>query len=71
MDRLRRWWSGGRRVALRVGREERSVFVRRVGEGPAMTLLHGFPSSSHDWAKLAPAQEARSTPVVMSRRMTS
>jgi pimeloyl-ACP methyl ester carboxylesterase len=26
-----------------------------------MTLLHGFPSSSHDWAKLAPALAARHT----------
>jgi pimeloyl-ACP methyl ester carboxylesterase len=60
MDRLQQWWSDGRQVALQVGQEERSVFVRRMGEGPAMTLLHGFPSSSHDWAKLAPAlAEAR------------
>ncbi len=26
-----------------------------------MTLLHGFPSSSHDWAKAAPALAARHT----------
>ena len=43
-----------RRIALPVGQEERCVFLRRMGEGPAVTLLHGFPSSSHDWAKLAP-----------------
>jgi len=30
------------------------VFVRRLGAGPVATLLHGFPSSSHDWARLAP-----------------
>ena len=30
-----------------------------MGNGPAMTLLHGFPSSSHDWAKVAPALAER------------
>lgn len=48
------WWSGGERVSLVVGERERTVFLRRGGEGPRMTLLHGFPSSSHDWAKVAP-----------------
>ena len=37
------------------------MFLARVGSGPAMTLLHGFPSSSHDWAKAAPALAARHT----------
>src|SRR5256714_7254566 len=32
-----------------------------MGRGPAMTLLHGFPSSSHDWAKVAPALAERNT----------
>jgi pimeloyl-ACP methyl ester carboxylesterase len=49
---LEDWWSGGTHVALEVGGAERSVFIRRSGDGPAMTLLHGFPSSSHDWAKI-------------------
>ncbi|MEA2492701.1 MAG: hypothetical protein QOJ29_612, partial [Thermoleophilaceae bacterium] len=31
----------------------------REGSGPSMTLLHGFPSSSHDWAKIAPALAER------------
>jgi pimeloyl-ACP methyl ester carboxylesterase len=26
-----------------------------MGSGPPMTLLHGFPSSSYDWVKVAPA----------------
>ncbi|TML75809.1 MAG: alpha/beta fold hydrolase, partial [Actinobacteria bacterium] len=30
-----------------------------MGAGAAMTLLHGFPSSSHDWAKVAPALAER------------
>ena len=55
MDRLQEWWAQGRRVPLRVGEHEHAIFVRRIGEGPPMTLLHGFPSSSHDWAKVAPA----------------
>jgi pimeloyl-ACP methyl ester carboxylesterase len=55
MDSLREWWAQGQRVPLRVGEHERAIFVRRAGEGPPMTLLHGFPSSSHDWAKVAPA----------------
>jgi pimeloyl-ACP methyl ester carboxylesterase len=46
-------------VSLPVVGAERSVFVRRMGAGPSITLLHGFPSSSHDWAKLAPALAER------------
>ena len=55
VGRLREWWATGTRVPLRVGEHEHAIFVRRIGEGPPMTLLHGFPSSSHDWAKVAPA----------------
>ena len=54
MSGLDAWWSGGERVSLVVGERERTVFLRSGGEGPRMTLLHGFPSSSHDWAKVAP-----------------
>ena len=53
------WWSGGELVRLELGGIERGVFVRREGSGPSMTLLHGFPSSSHDWAKVAPALAGR------------
>lgn len=53
MTGLDAWWSGGERVPIRVGERERTVFLRRSGEGSQMTLLHGFPSSSHDWAKVA------------------
>ena len=49
------WWADGERVRVTLGGEERAVFVRRSGAGPAMTLLHGFPSSSYDWARVAPA----------------
>jgi pimeloyl-ACP methyl ester carboxylesterase len=52
---MEEWWSGGESVVLPLGGAEHSIFVRRMGAGPAMTLLHGFPSSSHDWAKVTPA----------------
>lgn len=55
MTGIERWWEEGAHVSLPVGGAERSIFVRRMGAGPSMTLLHGFPSSSHDWAKVAPA----------------
>src|SRR6476646_4501199 len=48
------WWAQGERVPLALGGAERRVFVRRLGAGSTATLLHGFPSSSHDWARLAP-----------------
>lgn len=55
MGGIEQWWADGERVPVGLGGVERAVFVRRLGGGPSMTLLHGFPSSSHDWAKLAPA----------------
>jgi pimeloyl-ACP methyl ester carboxylesterase len=53
------WWAGGERIALTLGGERREVFVRRAGAGAPITLLHGFPSSSHDWAKVVPALAER------------
>lgn len=55
MNGIEEWWSSGERVVMRLGGADRAIFVQRLGSGPTMTLLHGFPSSSHDWAKLAPA----------------
>jgi pimeloyl-ACP methyl ester carboxylesterase len=52
---IEQWWVSGERVALALGGVEREIFVRRIGEGPSLTMLHGFPSSSHDWAKVVPA----------------
>ncbi len=59
MSTVEDWWASGERVRLELSGSERSIFVRRLGSGPVMTLLHGFPSSSHDWAKLAPALAGR------------
>lgn len=56
---VQEWWAGGERVPLPVRGAERQVFVRREGSGSPLTLLHGFPSSSHDWAKVAPALAER------------
>ena len=54
MESPAEWWSAGDRLSLDVGGTARSIFVRRMGSGPSLTLLHGFPSSSHDWALVAP-----------------
>jgi len=52
---LEAWWAQGEHAALSLGGIERMIFLRRLGAGPSVTLLHGFPSSSHDWARLTPA----------------
>ena len=56
MTGLQEWWAAGEHVELQLGGVARRVFVNRAGTGQeTITLLHGFPSSSHDWAKIAPA----------------
>jgi pimeloyl-ACP methyl ester carboxylesterase len=55
MTRVQDWWAGGDHVDVELSGISRRVFVRRDGSGPSMTLVHGFPTSSHDWAKVAPA----------------
>ena len=52
---LEGWWEGGEHVQIALGAGDRTIFLRTDGRGPSMTLLHGFPSSSHDWARLAAA----------------
>jgi pimeloyl-ACP methyl ester carboxylesterase len=54
MSDVEQWWADGEHVPIRLSGREYSIFVRRLGDGPSMTLLHGFPSSSHDWAKVTP-----------------
>ena len=51
MGDLARWWNEGELVQLRLGGADRRMFVRRAGQGPPVTFLHGFPSCSHDWAR--------------------
>lgn len=47
------WWSSGTFEDITLGGQTRTIYCRRVGHGPSITLLHGFPSSSHDWAAVA------------------
>jgi pimeloyl-ACP methyl ester carboxylesterase len=54
MSDIDQWWADGEQAPLTLSGTERSIFVRRSGVGPSMTLLHGYPSSSHDWAKVEP-----------------
>lgn len=35
------------------------IFVRRAGSGPALLLLHGFPTSAYDFKALLPGLESR------------
>jgi pimeloyl-ACP methyl ester carboxylesterase len=57
---IERWWRDGAQVELALNGSERHCFVRRFrNAAPHMTLLHGFPSSSHDWVKVAPALAER------------
>ncbi len=41
----RRWLESGRHVDI----EGKRVFVYSCGDGPAVLLLHGFPTSGYDW----------------------
>ena len=50
MTALDTWRHGGEMVVIPVRGVERPVFVRRVGSGTPVVLLHGFPASSFEWA---------------------
>lgn len=45
------WLSQGKLVMYR-GRE---VFVRIAGSGPALLLIHGYPTASYDWHRVWPS----------------
>jgi pimeloyl-ACP methyl ester carboxylesterase len=47
------WWAEGDVEPLALNGTERGIFCHRLGSGPSMTLLHGYPSSSYDWAEAA------------------
>ncbi|MFD6913630.1 alpha/beta fold hydrolase [Streptomyces virginiae] len=53
---LDEWTRGGTRVTV----GGHGVFVRQDGppDGVPVTLLHGFPTSSHDWAAVVPSLTA-------------
>ena len=56
---IERWWAEGELVRVPVAGAQRAIFLRRAGAGATLTLLHGFPSSSHDWEALLPALARR------------
>ncbi len=53
------WARDGSRLVLELRGARREINVRSLGQGPALTLLHGFPSSSYDYAAVAPVLAAR------------
>jgi pimeloyl-ACP methyl ester carboxylesterase len=50
---IAQWWAQGETVTVALDGTPRRIFIRRAGAGEHTTLLHGFPSSSHDWAAVA------------------
>jgi pimeloyl-ACP methyl ester carboxylesterase len=54
-----RWLASGERIELELDSGSWDVFVRTAGSGPWLTLLHGFPTSSWDWAPVAQILEPR------------
>lgn len=50
MTALDTWRHGGEIMVIPVRGVERRVFVRRLGSGAPVALLHGFPASSFEWA---------------------
>ncbi|MFF2083653.1 alpha/beta fold hydrolase [Nocardia sp. NPDC058176] len=59
------WQAGGEVIEVAVGGRSRRVFVRAVGSGPVVVLLHGFPASSLEWAAIEPALAAEHTVVTL------
>jgi pimeloyl-ACP methyl ester carboxylesterase len=54
---LAHWSAGGTRITVLSGHgRDHRLFVRQDGppDGTPVTLLHGFPTSSHDWAAVVP-----------------
>jgi pimeloyl-ACP methyl ester carboxylesterase len=58
---IEKWWDAGEHVVIDLRGVQRTIFTHHLGEGPSMTLLHGFPSSSFDFARVAPALAERHT----------
>lgn len=44
------------------------IHYRRLGQGPSMVLLHGFPQTGHMWRKVVPALAERFTVVAPDLR---
>lgn len=52
---LETWWARGQLWPWRGQR----IFVAQAGQGPAVVLLHGYPTGSFDWWPLWPGLTAR------------
>ena len=49
------WWRSGERIDLDLpGGVRRAIFARVIGDGPWLTMIHGFPTSSWDWVPMLP-----------------
>ncbi|MFI1760738.1 alpha/beta fold hydrolase [Streptomyces sp. NPDC020800] len=55
------WAAGGSRITVHGRTGRHTLFVRQDGPagGPPVTLVHGFPTSSHDWSLIVPGLAAR------------
>ena len=52
MTTFAEWIAGGARRPVRLAAGDRQIFARTGGAGAWCTLLHGFPTSSHDWYRI-------------------
>ncbi len=52
---LRAWRDGGEFITV----GDRRIYCRRAGTGPRLLLIHGFPTSSFDWAPMWPMLTSR------------
>ena len=55
---LAAWQAAGQLVTVTVATGTHEVFVHVSGQGEWVTMLHGFPTSSLEWAEVLPAVEA-------------
>src|SRR5437879_12615021 len=49
-------------------RDKTRIHYRRLGQGPGMVLLHGYPQTGHMWRKVMPALAERFTVVAPDLR---
>ena len=49
-------------------RDRSRIHYRRLGQGPGMVLLHGYPQTGHMWRKVMPALAERFTVVAPDLR---
>jgi CubicO group peptidase (beta-lactamase class C family) len=49
-------------------RDRTRIHYRKLGEGPGMVLLHGYPQTGHMWRKVMPALAERFTVVAPDLR---